>query len=149
MMLIEVRVKVTRIIDTKKRKKVETYILNRDFFSEAEYAVTALLNGQHDEGTVDSFEIQSLRLSPIREIADQYHGQHSYIATLRDIFHDDEGNEKCTRYKVLLWADDLTSATHNVRELQREGYDMQVEGLKEVDYEYFKSDGNENLGNNN
>lgn len=136
-MLIEVKVKVSRIIDAKKRKKLETYVLQKDFFSEAEYAVTALLNGQHDEGTVDSFEIQSLKLSPIKEIADQYEGQYSYIATLKDIFHDDEGNEKYTRYKVLLWADDLTSATHNVRELQREGYDMQIEGLKEVDYKYF------------
>ena len=136
-MLIEVKVKVTRIIDAKKRKKLETYILNKDFFSEAEYKVTEILNTQHDEGTVDSFEIQSLKLSTIKEIADQYEGQYSFLATLKDIYHDDNGNEKSMRYKVLLWADDLTSATHNVRELQRQGYDMQIEGLKEVDYTYI------------
>lgn len=138
-MLIEVKVKVTRIIDTKKRKRIETYILNKDFFSQAEYAVTALLQG---DNTVDSSEIQSLRLSPIKEIADQYEGQYSYIATLKDTYHDDEGNEKSMRYKVLLWADDLTSATHNVRELQREGYEMQVEGLKEVNYTYLHNEDN-------
>ena len=136
-MLIEVRVKVTRIIDAKKRKKLETYILNKDFFSEAEYKVTEVLNTQHDEGEVDSFEIQSLKLSTIKEIADQYEGQYSFLATLKDIYHDDNGNEKSIRYKVLLWADDLTSATHNARELQRQGYDMQIEGLKEVDYTYI------------
>ena len=136
-MLIEVRVKVTRIIDAKKRKKLETYILNKDFFSEAEYKVTEILNTQHDEGEVDSFEIQSLKLSTIKEIADQYEGQYSFLATLKDIYHDDNGNEKSMRYKVLLWADDLTSATHNARELQRQGYDMQIEGLKEVDYTYI------------
>ena len=135
-MLIEVKVKVTRIIDAKKRKKLETYILNKDFFSEAEYKVTEILNTQHDEGTVDSFEIQSLKLSTIREIADQYEGQYSFLATLKDIYHDDNGNEKSMKYKVLLWANDLTSATHNARELQRQGYDMQIEGLKEVDYTY-------------
>ena len=143
-MLIEVRVKVTRIIDAKKRKKLETYILNKDFFSEAEYKVTEILNTQHDEGEVDSFEIQSLKLSTIREIADQYEGQYSFLATLKDIYHDDNGNEKSMRYKVLLWADDLTSATHNARELQRQGYDMQIEGLKEVDYTYIKEDEQDN-----
>ena len=139
-MLIEVRVKVTRIIDAKKRKKLETYILNKDFFSEAEYKVTEILNTQHDERTVDSFEIQSLKLSTIKEIADQYEGQYSFLATLKDIYHDDNGNEKSMRYKVLLWADDLTSATHNARELQRQGYDMQIEGLKEVDYTYVQDE---------
>lgn len=136
-MLIEVKVKITRIIDAKKRKKLETYILNKSFFSEAEYKVTEILNTQHDEGEVDSFEIQSLKLSTIKEIADQYEGQYSFLATLKDIYHDDNGNEKSMRYKVLLWADDLTSATHNARELQRQGYDMQIEGLKEVDYTYI------------
>ena len=139
-MLIEVKVKVTRIIDTKKRKKLETYILNKDFFSEAEYKVTEILNTQHDEGEVDSFEIQSLKLSTIKEIADQYEGQYSFLATLKDIYHDDNGNEKSMRYKVLLWANDLTSATHNARELQRQGYDMQIEGLKEVDYTYIQDE---------
>ena len=139
-MLIEVRVKVTRIIDAKKRKKLETYILNKDFFSEAEYKVTEILNTQHDERTVDSFEIQSLKLSTIKEIADQYEGQYSFLATLKDIYHDDNGNEKSMRYKVLLWANDLTSATHNARELQRQGYDMQIEGLKEVDYTYVQDE---------
>ena len=143
-MLIEVKVKVTRIIDTKKRKKLETYILNKSFFSEAEYKVTEILNTQHNEGTVDSFEIQSLKLSTIKEIADQYEGQYSFLATLKDIYHDDNGNEKSMRYKVLLWANDLTSATHNARELQRQGYDMQIEGLKEVDYTYIKGDEQDN-----
>lgn len=143
-MLIEVKVKITRIIDAKKRKKFETYILNKDFFSEAEYKVTEILNTQHDEGTVDSFEIQSLKLSTIKEIADQYDGQYSFLATLKDIYHDDNGNEKSMRYKVLLWANDLTSATHNARELQRQGYDMQIEGLKEVDYTYIKEDEQDN-----
>lgn len=147
-MLIEVKVKVTRIIASKKRKKLETYLLQKEFFSEAEYAVTALLDGQHTEGTVDSYEIQSLRQSPIKEIADQFEGQHSFIATLKDIFHDDAGNEKSLRYKVLLWADDPMSAMVSTRTLQRQGYDMSIEGLKQVDYEYLKETDNGNNNNN-
>ena len=79
-------------------------------------------------------------MSTIKEIADQYEGQYSFLATLKDIYHDDNGNEKSMRYKVLLWADDLTSATHNARELQRQGYDMQIEVLKEVDYTYIQDE---------
>lgn len=139
-MLIEVKVKVVRVIDNKKKKCSETYITDKDFFTEAEYAVTSKLNDEMSDGTVDSFEIQSLRLSPIKEIAEQYEGEYSYIATLKDTFHDDNGNEKQLRYKVLLWANDLTSATAHTRELQHEGYDMLVEGLKEVNYTYLTNE---------
>lgn len=136
-MLIEVKVKVTRIINNRKRKRLETFVLEKDFFSEAEYTVTSLLNNQHSESLVEEFEIQSLRLSSLKEICTQYEGDYTYIATLKDLFHDDEGNEKYTRYKVLLWADDLGNATTHARSLQRQGYDMQVESIKEVDYTYL------------
>lgn len=136
-MLIEVKVKVTRTIDAKKRKLFETYILEKEFFAEAEYVVTSLLNNEVTEGTAESFEIQSLRVSTIKEIVHQYEGTTSFIATLKDTYLDEVGNEKTMKYKVLLWANDLTSATANIRQLQREGYDMSVEGLKEVNYTYL------------
>lgn len=139
-MLIEVKANVTRFNGNKKRKRQETYLLQRELFAEAEYAVTALLHGQQAGKAVVDFEVLSLRLSPIKEIADQFSGQHSYIATLKDIFHDDEGNEKALRYKVLLWADSLAAATRRAGELQSEGYDMQVEGIKEVNYEFLHDD---------
>lgn len=132
-MLIEVRVKVTRTIDNKKKKSLETYIINKELFSEAEYAVSVILTGPD----TDEFEIQSLKLSPIKEICSQYTGRHSFLATLKDTYHDDEGNEKSLKYKVLLWADNLSQATTNALELQRQGYDMSIESLKQVDYDYI------------
>lgn len=134
-MLIEVKVKVTRTVNDKSRKKVETYLLQKDLFSEAEFEVAKFLSENH----ADDFEILSLRQSQIKEIADQYTGNNTYLATLKDIFVDDEGNEKSLRYKVLLWADDLEQATKNVKELQRQGYQMQIEGLKEVNYYYMET----------
>lgn len=139
-MLIEVKVKVTRLINNKKRKSLETCLIEKEFFAEAEYAITDLLNNQINEGNVKAFDILSLRLSPIKEVATQYEGTSSFIATLKDIFHDNEGNEKTIKYKVLLWANDLSSATSHVRELQREGYDMLIEGLKEVNYTYLNNE---------
>ena len=134
-MLIEVKTKVKREIDAKPKVKTETDLLEKDFFAEAEYKVTELLMGQ--EPPAKEYEIQSLRQSPIKEIATQWEGEHSYIATLKDLWTDDKGNEKYLRYKVLLWADNLNEALIRTRELAKQGYDMLVEGLREVDYEYI------------
>lgn len=138
-MLIEVKVKVTRIIDTKKRRRVETYVLEKEFFSEAEYTITALLQS---DTTVDNFEIQSLRLSPIKEIATQYQGDYSFIATLKDYFLDDDNNEKFIKYKVLLYANTPAEAMSNTLNLSHQGYNMQIEGLKQVDYTYLPPNNN-------
>ena len=111
-----------------------------NFFTEAEYAVLQALNEEQTSHLVEEFEIQSLRISAIKEIATQYQGTTSFVATLKDIWHDDDGTEKSLRYKVLLWADDLTQANQRVQELSREGYDMLIEGIKQVDYEYLSGE---------
>ena len=143
-MLIEVKAKVARIIDSKTRKRTETFLVQDcDLFSNAEYRVMSSLVHEQEEGTVENFEIQSLKISQIKEVADQFTGEYSFIATLKDLFHDDEGNEKTIKYKVLLWADNLTQANQNVHQLAREGYDMQIEGIKQVECEYLIPDSNE------
>ncbi len=139
-MLIEVKVRVSRIIDGKTRKRTETYVIdNCELYSNAEYRVMSVLIHEQEEGTVESFEIQSLRLSQIKEIDDQTINNSipSFIATLIDIFHQDDGTEKKLKYKVLLWADNLTAANRRANELSHQGYDMQIEGIKQVDYEYL------------
>lgn len=141
-MLIEVKAKVARIIDGKTRKRTETFLLDKELFAEAEYAVMTSLTQEQEAGTVDSSEIVSLRQSPIKEICeDTMPGSaFSFIATLRDIFHDDDGNEKSLRYKVLLWANDLSQANQRAQQLAHQGYDMQIEGLKQVDYQYLQDE---------
>lgn len=137
-MLIEVKVKVTRNIDNKTRKRTETYIVpDCELFVNAEHAVMHALAEEEQSGLVSSSEILSLRQSPIKEVCTQFEGGFSFIATLKDIFHDDDGNEKTLKYKVLLWANSLAEANQDVQLLVHEGYDMQVEGLKQVDYEYL------------
>lgn len=139
-MLIEVKARVSRIIDGKDRKKTETFLVQDcDLFSNAEYRVLTSLIREQEEGFVSCSEILSLRQSPIKEVCTQFQGDCTFIATLKDIFHEDDGTEKTLRYKVLLWANSLTEANHNVQLLSREGYDMQIEGIKQVDYEYLES----------
>lgn len=145
-MLIEVKVKVSRIIDGKTRKRTETYVIdNCELYSNAEYRVMSILIHEQEESTVESFEIQSLRLSQIKEIDDQTINNTlpSFIATLIDIFHQDDGTEKKLKYKVLLWADNLTAANRRANELSHQGYDMQIEGIKQVDYEYLAEQSNQ------
>ena len=139
-MLIEVKVKVARVIDNKTRKRTETYILDREFFSQAEYAITELLNEEEQSGLIEDFYITSLRESGIKEIVDKFKGDFSFLATLKDIWLEDDGTEKYLKYKVLLWADSPSQAMSNTLQLSKEGYDMQIEGIKQVDYEYLARD---------
>lgn len=143
-MLVEVKAKVARIIDGKIRKKTETFIVpDCELFVNAEHQVMQSLIEEQNGGLVDNFEVQSLRISPIKEVCTQWlndytlQGYPSFIATLKDIFHNDNGNEKSLKYKVLLWANNHSQALQRVQELARQGYDMQIEGIKQVNYEYL------------
>lgn len=101
-MLIEVKAKVAWKIDGKVKKKIETYILDKEVFAEAEYEVLSLLNQDKIDGEVEDFEITGLKLSIVKEIITQYEGDHTFIATLRDTTLLDDGSEKTIKYKVLL-----------------------------------------------
>lgn len=141
-MLIEVKTKVSWKVDNKIKKKLETYLLDKEVFAEAEYAVMALLNNEINEGTVESFEITSLRQSIIKEIITQYEGEGTFIVTLRDTMLQDDGSEKAIKYKVLLWADNISEAMNHAREVAQQGYDMQIDGIKEVNYTYLNIESN-------
>lgn len=136
-MLIEVKARVTRIEGKKSKKEIVTFILDKEFFSEAEYTVTKLLGEEKAGKVISDYEIQSLRISPIKELATQYTGENTFVVTLTDVFTDDEGNEKPLKYKVLLWAKDLSEAWERTQEISEQGYDMHIEGIKEVPYEYL------------
>lgn len=143
-MLIEVKAKVAWIIDGKVKKKQETYILDREVFAEAEYAVMNFLSILQRESQVESFEITGLKLSVVKEIIFNYTGDYSFIATLRDTVLQDDGSEKQMKYKVLLWADNIAEAMTHTREIAQQGYDMQIDGLKEVNYTYLDNTVNGN-----
>ena len=148
-MLIEVKAKVAWKIDNKIKKKLETYIIDKEVFAEAEYAVMTLLNNYINDSTVESFEIIGLKLSVVKEIITQYDGESSFIATLRDTMLQDDGSEKQIKYKVLLWADNISEAMTHTREIAQQGYDMQIDSLKEVNYTYLEDNDNEEATSQN
>ena len=142
-MLIEVKAKVAWVIDNKIKRKLETYILDQEVFANAEYAVMRLLSDHRNEGTVDDFEIQGLKISTVKEVITQFQGEYSFIASLRDTMLMDDVSEKTIKYKVLLWADSITEAMTHAREIAQQGYDMQIDSLKEVNYTYLNMQENE------
>ena len=142
-MLIEVKAKVAWKIDGKVKKKIETYIIDEEVFAQAEYAVMSHLEQYKTDGEVEDFEITGLKLSIVREIITQYEGDYTFIVTLRDTTLLDDGSEKTIKYKVLLWANNIAEAMTHTREIAQQGYDMQIDGLKEVNYTYLNSQENE------
>lgn len=133
-MIVEVKVKTTRVIDSKTRKRTETFeVQDCSLFVEAETLVTELLCTEQRAHLLEDFEIQSLRISPIKEICSQYSGDCAFIVSLKDIFLEDNGKEKTLKYKLLLNAASHTEANSRAEELARQGYNMQIEGIKMVD----------------
>lgn len=138
-MLIEVKAKVAWKIDGKVKKKVETCIIDEEVFAYAENAVTSYLEQYKTTGEAEDFEITGLKPSIVKEIITQYEGDHTFIATLRNTTLLDDGSEKIIKYKILLWANNIAEAMTHTREIARQGYDMQIDGLKEVNYHYLFS----------
>ena len=147
-MLIEVKAKVAWVIDTKVRRKLETFILDREVFADAEYAVMSMLSNNVNDGTVESYEILGMKVSQVKEIVTQYQGENTYVASLRDTFLQNDGTEKTIRYKVLLWANNISDAMTNTRGIASQGYDMQIDSLREVNYIYLNSQRNEDTAEN-
>jgi len=133
-MLVEIKAKVTRVIDGKYRHFSETYLKDAEVFAEAEYAVMHTLE---EEGiSQDSYEIVCLRISPIKELLNQRENEdeHTYVASLKASYEDDNGNVKTMRYKTLLWADSLIEANTRAGQYSRQGYDMAIESITEKEY---------------
>lgn len=141
-MLIEVKAKVAWIIDNKVKKRIETYILDKEVFAQAEYEVMTLLTTYKEESTIDSFELLGIKIATVKEIVTQYEGEHSFIASLRDTFLQEDGTEKTVKYKVLLWADSISEAMSHTRSIAQQGYDLQIDSLREANYTYLNTQDN-------
>lgn len=138
-MLIEVKAKVTWVVDNKSKRATETFILNKEVFAQAEYTVMNELTQKVNAGLATDYDIVNLRVSAVREVVTQYEGEYSYIVSLRDTMLQDDGTEKVIKYKVLLWATSITEAMSHAREIVAQGYDMQIDSLREVNYTYLNN----------
>lgn len=139
-MLTETKVKLSKEINDRIRKESVIYLTNSDTLIDALAAVVLVLSNLQRTNEITDGEILSCKQSSIKEVAEQFNGEKSYVATLKDIWVDEiSGEEKSLRYKVFLCADDLAQCNTFAQQLQREGYDMQVESLTEINMKYINS----------
>lgn len=105
----------------------EKYILEEgDFFANAEHKLFEEFQGYNN------LDVIAIKRSNIKEIANQRTSDDDVIwqAEVQDIFHDDEGNEKLLKYKILFFSKTYESANTFITEYAKQGYDMSLVSLK-------------------
>ena len=123
-MLYEIKRKVNKEnIKGEVKEVIEHYITNVEYFAEAEKKGFEQYNGYCDV-------ISITRSNVVEIVNEKEEGKPFYKATLIDIFIDDNGNEKETKYYNLVCAKDITEANRLMQEHMRQGLnDMRLDGI--------------------
>lgn len=112
----------------------ESYLIeNAETFSEAESVLIKL----GDVSSLSDFDVTSLKRSKIKEIANHGVGKLKtpmFVATLTDVFTDDNGNEKETNYDIAFFAPNIQEAHNFIIYYTEQGYCMEMKALKQVKF---------------
>lgn len=122
-MFYEIKLKVQKENAKGEMKEVtEHYITDVELFAEAEQSGMELYNNDCD--------VFSVIRSKIKEIVNgKQEGEQFFKATVTDTFTDDSGNEKETKYFVLVAAKDISEANRRMEDYLRQGFDMKLDGI--------------------
>lgn len=118
------------IVDAKGNDKeiAEKYLFeNLEFFAEAEQKMYEHLNNENTVIAIKQCKI--MEFVNKRSDDDQY----IYYATIENLFVDDNGNEKTTRYIVGLFAESVDEATKITNDYMLQGLqDMSLVGIRKT-----------------
>lgn len=130
-MFYEIKLKVEKENSKGEMKEVvEHFITDVGLFAEAEANGLEQYNGNCDEYNGNCDVISITRSKVIEIVNEKEEGKPFYKATLIDIFIDDNGNEKETKYYNLVCAKDITEANRLMQEHMRLGLnDMRLDGI--------------------
>lgn len=109
----------------------EQYLVdNRNLFAEVEDAMYVGFDGYKD------LDVIAVKRSRIKEVANYRTNaeEKMFIATLVDIFHDQEGNEKEIKYQLAFYSQNMSTAWTFIREYVAQGYNMKVSAIKETKF---------------
>lgn len=127
-MIYESTIQYVTIDDKGNDKTVKaSYVIeNAELFSEAENKMLEDFAGLTD------LDVIAIKRSNVKEIANtrQYDDDMIWEATMQSVFHDDEGNEHYTKYKVLFYSKNSATANTFITEYMKQGYDLELIGLK-------------------
>ena len=136
-MYYEVSIKHDYLTDSNEVKnKVDKIIINNvNLFSEAEYAALKYGNNNwHADNFDNDPDITAIKRSHIYEFANDMPGKKIYMATLDDVFVDDNGKEKHMKYLVGLYANDMDEAKKVIGEYMQQMQDFTLVGLNETKF---------------
>lgn len=122
-MFYEIKLKVQKENAKGEMKEVtEHYITDVELFAEAEQKGMELYNNDCD--------VFSVIRSKIKETVNGKQEEKPFFkATVTDTFTDDEGNEKDSKYFVLVCAKDIPEANKIMDEYLNQGFDMKLDGI--------------------
>ena len=108
------------------KEVVEHFITDVELFAEAEANGLEQYNGNCDV-------ISITRSNVVEIVNEKEEDKPFYKATLIDIFIDDNGNEKETKYYNLVCAKDITEANRLMQEHMRQGLnDMRLDAIQKT-----------------
>lgn len=98
-----------------KEYKEKFFVENCEFFAEAEVKMLEYYNNENS--------VTAIKQSKVREFVNKRKDddEHIYIATIEDIFIDEDGEEKRTKYEIGLFAKNVNEATRLTNEYLRQG----------------------------
>lgn len=123
-MFYEIKLKVEKENSKGEMKEViEHFITDVELFAEAEAKGLEPYNG-------NCYVFYIARSNVVEIVNEKEEDKPFYKATLIDIFIDDNGNEKETKYYNLVCAKDITEANRLMQEHMRQGLnDMRLDGI--------------------
>lgn len=127
-------VKLERVIQDKKgndKKVKETFLVeNMASFGDAETTVQTYWNCECDILAVSLSKVMEVLNYPTSEEKEELR---VFRAVLIQTFTDDNGEDKESKYPIVLWAKDLETAMANVKEYIKQGYgDMSLVSLQKT-----------------
>lgn len=98
-----------------KEYKEKFFIDGCEFFAEAEMKMFEFYNSENS--------VIAIKQSRVREFVNQRNDddEHIYIATIEDIFIDEDGEEKRTKYEIGLFAKSMNEASKFINEYLKQG----------------------------
>jgi len=112
----------------------ESYLIeDAETFSEAESVLLKIGN----EFSLSDFDVTGLKRSKIKEIANHGNGKLKtpmFIATLSDVFTDENGTEKEINYDIAFFAPNIQEAHNFIIYYTEQGYCMEMKALKQAKF---------------
>lgn len=130
-MIWEFTISYHSIDNGKEKVKKEKFVFDKcESFGEVEQKAIDLFDH------LSEMEVVAIKQSKVKEIVNykKYQDEKIFDATLRDVFVDDDGNEKYINYHILLCAKTFDNAKDLVSQYLKQGYDLTLITLKETPF---------------